>query len=332
LESTPSRLGRLPLATRRSLALVLGLATIGYFSLLARTFFQLTSPGSVLPDAMLISSLLLESKKPVSHIERLLDSTDGEMNRGGTMRPAFTEQSIGWESLIERLTADEKAALLAAREGERLALLDWVRSGANREAYEQDNYRLNESSGVRQITAGYVADGDAHGDQAAARVRIHTLINDRCVTCHGENGRHGTAQFIPLDSYEHLQPHLILDKPNERRVWLIVALGGLIPVSLFGSLLFCFTAQPVSTRIAVVVMTLAALIVLVAAWAISRPGTLGIYAVLGSALVASIGVLIEMTAGLSELWGARPAESNATPPVNPQYSVAANSKEAPGDF
>jgi len=323
LKSTHSRLARLPLLTRRILALVISLAAIGYFSLLARTYFQLTSPGSVLPDVMLISSLLLDFKKPVCHIERLLESAEGEMNRGGTMRPAFTGQSVGWESLIQILTADEKAALLADREGERLALLDWVRSGADRAAYERDDYQLSDRSDVRQITANYAAGGSKVQGESAARVHIRTLINDRCVTCHGENGRHGTAQFIPLDSYEHLQPHLMPDKPDERRVCLIAALGGFIPVSLIASLVFCCTAQPVSTRIAVVVTTLAALIVLVAAWITSQPGTLGIYAVLGSAFVVSIGVLIEMATGLSELWGTRPVESNATPTANAQYSVAA---------
>jgi hypothetical protein len=324
LQSAHSTLTRLPLAARRGLALVLGLAAVGYFSVLARTCFQLTSAGSALPDVMLISSLLLDFKQPVSHIERLLESSQGEMNRGGTMRPAFTEQSVGWESLIESLTADEKGALLAEREGERLALLDWVQSGASREAYEQDNHRLTDHSGVRQITANYLSvDGEVHEGQAATRVRIRTLINDRCVTCHGENGRHGTAQFIPLDRYEHLQPHLIPDKPDQRRTWLIASLGGLIPVSVLGSLVFCFTAQPLSTRVAVLLTTLGALVVMVAAWITSRPGTLGIYVVLAAAVVAAIGVMIQVAASLSELWGAVATGSRMTPAANSHYSAAA---------
>src|SRR5438552_133155 len=135
-----SRLRQLPLPTRRALAIALAAATIAYCALLFATYLQLTPSSSVVPDLRELDRLLFEIKKPTSRIERLLEATDGPMSRSGTMRPAFTDQSLGWESLNQNLTADERAALLAEREGERLAMLDWVRMGASREAYENNRY------------------------------------------------------------------------------------------------------------------------------------------------------------------------------------------------
>src|SRR5438067_3019674 len=147
--ATLSYLHRLPLPTRRALAISLAAATIAYCALLFAAYLQLTPSSSVLPDLRELDRLLFEIKKPTSRIERLLEATDGPMSRSGTMRPAFTDQSLGWELLNQNLTAEERAALLAEREGERLAILDWVRRGASREAYEDDRYDTNAISGVR---------------------------------------------------------------------------------------------------------------------------------------------------------------------------------------
>src|SRR5438105_8684480 len=171
------RLHQLRLPTRRALAIALAAATIAYCALLFATYLQLTPSSSVLPELRELDRLLFEIKKPTSRIERLLEATDGPMSRSGTMRPAFTDQSLGWELLNKHLTAEESAALLAQREGERLAILDWVRRGASREAYEDDRYEVNAASGARHITAEYLI----HEDQSAPEslpttMRIRTLL------------------------------------------------------------------------------------------------------------------------------------------------------------
>src|SRR5262245_1491033 len=194
--ATPSRMRQLPLALRRTLGLALISAVIGYCVLVVMAYLHLTSPGSLWPDTHELGRILFDTAKPVTQIERLLEAPDGEMTGGGTMRPAFTDQSLGWESLVENMTDEQKSELLAQREAERLVLLDWVRSGAVRGDYENDDYKPHDATTVSQITPDYLT---PENDNSLPRVRIKTLITDRCVTCHGENGRHDTARFIALD-------------------------------------------------------------------------------------------------------------------------------------
>src|SRR4051812_19996437 len=151
-----SYLRRLALPTRRALATSLAAATIAYCVMFFVSYLQLTPSTSVFPDLRELDRLLFEIKKPTSRIERLLEATVGPMSRSGTMRPAFTDQSLGWESLVQNLTTEERGALLAEREGERLALLDWVRRGASREAYQGDRYEVNATSGIHHVTGDYI--------------------------------------------------------------------------------------------------------------------------------------------------------------------------------
>src|SRR5262245_1188693 len=191
-----SPLRSLPAVSRFPLAGLLLAAAVAYSVLLLSSYLHLTPPSSLGPDPRELSTILFDTKKPISRIERLLESTEGEMNRGGTMRPAFTEQSLDWQSLIENMTEEQKSALHAQREAERLALLDWVRSGASHEAYENDDYALRGPAPARQVTADYlIIDRPAANDPAPPHIRIRMLIADRCVTCHGENGRHDTARY-----------------------------------------------------------------------------------------------------------------------------------------
>src|SRR5262245_12273209 len=177
---------------------LLAAAGIGYCVALLLAYWQLTSQNSLLPDFGVLDKVFFHSKeKPVSQIARLLEATDLPMNGSGTMRPAFTTQSAGWDSLLESLNAAERTAVLAQREGERLVLLDWIRSGFDRAAYEGDDYVSSGATHISDITTAYlVADESAANHGLRRRVRIRTLINDRCATCHSEDGRNDKARWF----------------------------------------------------------------------------------------------------------------------------------------
>jgi hypothetical protein len=297
------RLHLLSAPRRVTLAGLLLAAAIAYSALLVSAYLHLTPPSSLAPDPRELNTILFDTKKPISRIERLLESIEGEMNRGGTMRPAFTDQSLDWESLTKNMSDNEKAVIQAQREAERLAFLDWVRSGASRESYENDDYALRDPAPARQITGDYLI-GDRPADSATAppHIRIRTLIADRCVTCHGEHGRHDTARYIALDTYDRLAPHLQPETTHSTaRFWLVSALVGLYPLALVSGLAFYFTSHPANARRLLLATTFAALGGMSACWLAGQPASNAIHILLATFAVAAVGALVQTTASLAEL-------------------------------
>jgi hypothetical protein len=293
------RLQQLNAPIRYALAATFIAAAVAYAAILICAYLHLTPPSSLAPHPRDFAAILFDQQEPISRIQRLLESTDGEMNRGGTMRPAFTDQSLNWESLTQNLTEAEKATLLAQREAERLALLDWARSGAPRAAYENDDYELSDSSVARQITPDYLIH---ENDMATTRVRLTTLIADRCVCCHGENGRHDTARFIALDAYDRLAPHLQPEiTTNPGRPWLLVVLLGLYPLAALCTPLFLLTNHFPATKRFALAATCVALAVLTGCWLAAKPNSNFIFPLLACAAIAALSITVQSIATLAEL-------------------------------
>src|SRR5712692_10027031 len=115
-------LQNLPLAARVVLSAFLVSVGLGYFSALVQLHFVHASPGQLLPGAEEAKKAYGPGEKPQSHIERLLETPEGaKFNGTGTMRPAFTTKSEDWKKNIKKLDQPQRAALLAERDGERLA-------------------------------------------------------------------------------------------------------------------------------------------------------------------------------------------------------------------
>lgn len=240
---------RLPTGMQRALGACLAALAPSYVALCFAAYWHLTPPSALFPNLPEMERLLFSPAKPVSQIQRLLESAEGEMDSGGTMRPAFTEQSVGWDELTSHSSSEQTAKRMAARDAECEALLSWARNGASREAYEQDRHYVTGEIASR-ITPTYAwHEGAANGRTTAKAVRIRTLINDRCVTCHGENGRHDTARFISLETYDAIAPHLrVEDVDAAKRWWLLMALGGLFPLAGLTGLVFWLNGRPLSVR------------------------------------------------------------------------------------
>ena len=291
-------------AIRRLTAASLTTIAVAYVALLFVTYLKLTPSRSLLPDADGVGRLLFGGPPPVSRMQRLIESTEGPMSRGGTMRPAFTDQSLDWEALTQSLSAEQKAAILANREGERLAILDWLRSGAPREAYESDRY-LSAAADVQQITGDYIL--NAASDKAAPPlstvVRLRTLLRDRCVTCHGENGRHDIARFIELDTYDRLLPHLQAEPEDTTgRGWLLTSLLALFPLTAICTTLVWRTKQPRAARAVLIGFTLASLGVVIGCWLVGYCGGHFVVVLLAAASVAALGVIVQVIAVVGDLF------------------------------
>ncbi len=164
-------------------------------------------PDEKKPDDKKPDEKPLNNESP-SKLEKLLTpdprQTTLEFNGEGQMSKAFVNE--GWKTAVKEYQKDHKdlsleaadMALYAEREGERLALLEWIRAGGSKEAYEKDSFVLPASLGNHPLTPDFSED---NGKAA----KIKSIIDNRCVRCHGPDGR----QFeFPLVSYDNLKVYL----------------------------------------------------------------------------------------------------------------------------
>jgi len=291
-----ARLRQLPRTSRSVLAAALAAVGASDVCLWVVLWFRAAAPGSLLLDWRELDRQLFGAQAP-SRIERLLEADAERIEGGSSMRPAFTADSVGWEETIQHLSEQARAELLQEREGERQALLAWVRSGASRAAYEQDDFDGSALGPPRPLTPKYRV-GDS---QSSGRIRIRTLIADRCVTCHSDQGRHDTARFLPLDSYERLAARLAPDSPDTLRAWLVAVLITLPFLGLAAGLAGWFSAQPMAVRRALLGVSLAATGLALSGWWTGREGTWNGPLVLASAAVATLAALVELLAALGDL-------------------------------
>ncbi len=135
------------------------------------------------------------------------DPKQFQFNGEGTMVHAFFDKDKDYKKFLEsNKPQGEKDKMKAQRQGDLDAMLAWARSpeAARKAAYETDKFELPGLSD-KTLTPEFVKD---------SKVRIKTLIDNRCVTCHGPDGK----QFeYPLDTYkgfsEYLKPY---DAPSPK--------------------------------------------------------------------------------------------------------------------
>src|SRR5260370_3374685 len=123
---------------------------------------------------------------------KVLDNDKAKREKDPQYKPMSTEE------------ADKEVHQL--RDGERHALIDWVKSGANKQAYDDDNYRGSDRlvadlrlDGENPLVTERFIDTNEKGKKA---VKIQSIIFTRCVRCHRDGG--GFAAEFLLDSYHAL--------------------------------------------------------------------------------------------------------------------------------
>lgn len=124
----------------------------------------------------------------------------------GNMARAFYDKDKAFKELMEGNAAQsEKDKLMAERDGERLALIAWIRGAdaPRKAAYDADAFPLPPDLAGKPLTSKYVKDG---------KVAVKTIIADRCLRCHGEGGKQ--YDDYPLDTYEHWQKHMHVTPPG----------------------------------------------------------------------------------------------------------------------
>jgi hypothetical protein len=100
-----------------------------------------------------------------------------------------------------------EAQLRQERDGEREAMLAWLRAGADKSEYDSDAFPLSDDMARRPITSAYVEKKDRE-----TVLKIRTLLKDRCVRCHAtEDAANAKAAKFPLEKHEQLQKYLTVE-------------------------------------------------------------------------------------------------------------------------
>jgi hypothetical protein len=226
----------LSLPVRLTIAAFLFSVGLGYLAAMVQLKMQLAAAGEFPPSAKSVVDAY-HGHVATTQFERLLEAPDTRpFNGQGSMRAAFTKKrSGGWPKAVKSKgkeleekakEAEEKAkeqgieppkyvpptaaeldtAVTLDRDGERLALLEWLHAGADKKAYEDDDYKISAELAGKPITGNFVVE-----DKNEKHVRIRSIIEDRCVRCHGDGAGFGAAQY-PLTNWEQVSIYVEKEK------------------------------------------------------------------------------------------------------------------------
>ncbi len=290
LPPTPARLRLrdLPLSARLVISAFLISVGCGYFAALVQLHFQHAGPGNALPtrdDVVRRFYGQLPGEKPESKMQHLLNADERlPLNGGGQMRAAFFEKSGGWKKEIEkrarkmagRRAEPNEAQLQQAeeelrkeRDTERLAVLEWIGQGADKDAYENDSFCVSDQLVGLPIDEHFVGDPP---DDGGKTIKVKTILDDRCVKCHAEGGQ---VEKFPLEKYAQIQKYVKVEEAQPiSREQLIqsthVHLLSFSMLYLLTGVIFAFTSLPGFVRCLVAPLPLVAQMADIACWWLTR--------------------------------------------------------------
>jgi hypothetical protein len=292
----------LSLPVRLLLSTFLITVGIGYSAALVQVHFQHPSKTSILPTAQETVEIFHGRPNTVSTLQRLIEApeTGVRFNGNGTMSPAFTTRSQGWKSTLRKRPEEE---VRREREGEKKALVAWLRAGAKRGPYVADAFPLPPDWGDQPITAKY-RDGDS--------AKIRSILNDRCARCHSPDVD-PKAQNFPLMTYEHVAKYAKVDRGlmSEEKLIQSTHVHLLGFATLFGmtGLIFALTSYPGWLRGLIAPLVLAAQVLDIACWWLARiEGPIGeqfalVIPITGA--VVGIGLMLHIVLGLFNMYDLR---------------------------
>lgn len=320
-------LRQLPLPAKLVVSAFLLAVGLGYTSAMVQLHMQHSEKdGAVLPTpgdvVAVFAGKVWKTKEEAekgqgpSRLEQLVMGDPNGGFNGVNMAPAFFAQD---DADYRKQAKDpaRKPKLDEEREGERAALVAWVRAApeARRAAYVGNEFALPKELAKRVVTAGYVV------KDKPGMVLVRSLFKDRCVRCHQPGGEKGD---IPLTTYEEVEKYLpaAVDVPpgggwvdSGRQIGLVKLTQSthahlLSFAVLFGltGLIFAFTGLPGIVRGVVGPLVLIAQFADVACWWLARLPDAGPYfamAIIYTGAVTGAGLGAHIVLSLFGMYGSK---------------------------
>ncbi|HMP04325.1 MAG TPA: hypothetical protein PKD86_15940 [Gemmatales bacterium] len=300
-DNRPWSLRNLPLPARLVLALFLIGGGFGYLSALVQLHFAHSKTGTLIPTRKDVRDIY-GGGPPVIPLVRLLEAPESEpFNGQGSMKAAFFEKSGNWRR-VAALPPAELERTRAEREGERLALLAWIRAGATEESFDQDRWALPEALKGQPLTADYTFE-----DEGVQFIKVASILGDRCLRCHMEGGVDAQAVKYPLDTYERLAKYLTpisagftVERLAQHTHTHLLSLSMFF---LLTGLIFALTSYPVWLRVLLAPLVLLAQLVEFACWWLARWQPLAADVIMVSGGVVGVGLALQVLGSLFNMFG-----------------------------
>lgn len=317
-------LGELSLPVRLTLALFLLSVGIGYVSALVQLHFQHATPGDLLPsgeDAVRVFHGEV-GEKPKSKIEQLLpeDYQGKKMNGQGQMTAAFFKRSEDYSEAISEqarelakkkglkkadkaLKEEAKLEVDQQRDGERLAMIAWLRGGAKEPEYTSDNFPLPEELIKHPLTPAMLVE-----NAEPKAIKIQTLFQQRCATCHQDGGE---AQNYPLTNFAEIKKFSTIKTAEGMSLEKLaqtthVHLLGFSMLYGLTGLILAWSSYPRLVRIVLCPLPLLAQVVDISFWWLARlpepQGPMFARWIVYSGAVVAVGLLLQIVLGLFNLF------------------------------
>lgn len=303
----------LPVVPRVVLAIFLMSVGFGYFSALVQLHFQGASAGRLLPSAS--DAVTIYNGRPqLSQLERVLTADESRpFNGSGSMKPAFFDRSAGWKKHIKALAKEKKLTLEKAEadlreqhNGERLAVLAWIRDGAPQKAYDDNRFPIPANLVDHPITPQF--EQKSSDGKAPATVMIRDIFQVRCARCHSE-GQGGPAAQFPLDTYEQIHdycevetagPGMSLTKLAETTHVHLLSFSMLYGLT---GLIFAFTTYPVLVRLIISPLALLAQLVDISCWWLGRADPRFAQAIVITGGIVGASLFVQIVGSLFNMFG-----------------------------
>ena len=155
----------------------------------------------------------VQPKTDASLLEKLVSgpketSKNFPFSGKGTMAPAFFDKDSSYKKQLKENPA-AKGQLDAERDGERHALVEWMRAdpAVRQKAYEADSFSMPAALVGKPITQDYLAEDKG--------VKVKSILEARCVRCHAVGG---DQEDKPLETYEQLMKYIAPPKEPGKEI------------------------------------------------------------------------------------------------------------------
>jgi hypothetical protein len=204
----------LPLPVKVVASVFLLTVGVGYTAALVQLHMQDAKSGKPMPTVEDVILKYTGKKKfdpnaapaaPVSRLESLVVNPIVTIN-SGSMSAAFTKDDrakgdLKFSTLIKGKTPEQVKEIEEQRKGEQTAFKLWINApeDVRKAAYAADKFVPPAGQAPKALTSAF-KDGDA--------IKIKSIIDNRCVTCHSKGGE---KAGIPLDTYDGLAKHISIE-------------------------------------------------------------------------------------------------------------------------